>query len=160
MANLVVGGKGTAKRDALLANDARVLGDESLSSRALTRRAQLKFDSGDFGAAAQDLGNALEAAIEAYSAEQGIERRALSPDQIVTRLMAVLANEGARIVEEAVAESDAAVDVVQMHGYGFPRWRGGPMQHANETGWEETARIMQEVAAESPNSWTLAGKVT
>jgi 3-hydroxyacyl-CoA dehydrogenase len=73
--------------------------------------------------------------------------------------MAVLANEGARIVEEGVAESDAAVDVVQMHGYGFPRWRGGPMHYANEMGWEDTAQIMQKVAAESPNSWILSKRL-
>jgi len=101
----------------------------------------------------------VESLIEGYASENGIARRALTNDEISARVMAVLANEGARIVEEGIAESDAAVDVVQMHGYGFPRWRGGPMQYANETGWEDTARIMQEVAAESPNSWTLAERL-
>ena len=80
-------------------------------------------------------------------------------EEISARVMAVLANEGSRIVEERIAESDTAVDVVQMHGYGFPRWRGGPMHYATETGWENTARIMQEVAAESPSSWMLAERL-
>ncbi|WP_068110838.1 FAD-dependent oxidoreductase [Tropicimonas marinistellae] len=102
---------------------------------------------------------AIEALIEAYSAEVGITRRRFTADEISSRLTAVLANEGARIVEEGIAESDAAVDVVKLHGYGFPRWRGGPMHHANEMGWDETARVMREVAAESPGSWTLAERL-
>lgn len=101
----------------------------------------------------------VETLIESYSAEQSISRRSFSNSEVSARLMAVLANEGARIVEEGVAESDAAVDVVQMHGYGFPRWRGGPMHYANEMGWEDTAQIMQKVAAESPNSWILSKRL-
>jgi 3-hydroxyacyl-CoA dehydrogenase len=103
----------------------------------------------------------VEALIEAYSAQQGLTRRSFTKEEISARLLAVLANEGARIVEEGIAEDDAAVDMVQVHGYGFPRWRGGPMQHAAETGWEETAAVMQRVAGESPGSWVvgpLAGR--
>lgn len=97
----------------------------------------------------------VEALIEAFSAEQGITRRSFTEEDISARLLAVLANEGARIVEEGIAEGDAAVDMVQVHGYGFPRWRGGPMHYAAEMGWAETAAIMQQVAAESPGSWNL-----
>lgn len=102
---------------------------------------------------------AIEAMIEAYSAEQGITRRSFTAEDIQARLLAVLANEGARIVEEGIAESDSAVDVVKLNGYGFPRWRGGPMQHAGETGWEKTARTMRKVAEESPNSWVLSDRL-
>jgi 3-hydroxyacyl-CoA dehydrogenase len=70
--------------------------------------------------------------------------------------MAVLANEGARIVEDGIAENDAAVDMVQIHGYGFPRWRGGPMQWAREMGDARIGEILRQVAAESPGSWTIA----
>ena len=101
----------------------------------------------------------VEALIEAYSEERGIERRSFTAAEISDRLLAVLANEGARIVEEGIAERDADVDMVQIHGYGFPRWRGGPMQYATEMGWEETARHMQTVAAESPGSWTLSDRI-
>ena len=74
-------------------------------------------------------------------------------------LLAVLVNEGARIVEDGIAESDAAVDVVKVHGYGFPRWRGGPMHHADAAGWPRIARTMHRVAGESPGSWVLAGRL-
>jgi len=72
--------------------------------------------------------------IEEYSAAQGIARRDFSQEQIQTQLLAVLANEGARIVEEGIAENDAAVDMVKLHGYGFPRWRGGPIFAAATAG--------------------------
>ncbi|MFV2054142.1 3-hydroxyacyl-CoA dehydrogenase NAD-binding domain-containing protein [Aliiroseovarius sp. YM-037] len=101
----------------------------------------------------------VEALIEAYSEKRGIERRSFTAAEISDRLLAVLANEGARIVEEGIAERDSDVDMVQIHGYGFPRWRGGPMQYAAEIGWDETALHMQTVAAESPGSWTLADRI-
>ncbi|PIE11321.1 MAG: enoyl-CoA hydratase [Rhodobacterales bacterium] len=97
--------------------------------------------------------------IEAYSAEQGITRRDFSDAEIADRLMAVLANEGARIVEEGIAEDDAAVDMVKIHGYGFPRWRGGPMHLAAQTGWDKVAATMGTIAQDSPGSWVLADRL-
>ena len=98
----------------------------------------------------------VEAMITDWAAEQGIARRTFSPEEIQARLMAVLANEGALIIEEGIAEGPEAVDVVQMAGYGFPRWRGGPMHHAGEIGWQATAEAMGRVAAQSPGAWRIA----
>ncbi len=98
----------------------------------------------------------VEALIEEYSTRRAIERREFSADDIRARLLAVLANEGARIVEEGIAAGFDEVDMVQIHGYGFPRWRGGPMHHAQALGWEEISRTMRQVADESPGSWPLA----
>ncbi|SEO05126.1 3-hydroxyacyl-CoA dehydrogenase [Salinihabitans flavidus] len=98
----------------------------------------------------------VEALIESCSAEQGITRRTFTDDEITGRLLAVLANEGARIVEEGIAERAADVDMVQIHGYGFPRWRGGPMHYAKEIGWDVSRKVMNLVAEESPGSWILA----
>lgn len=102
----------------------------------------------------------VEKLIQDYSAERGLPRRNYAPEEIQSRLLAVYANEGARIVEEGIAEDDAAVDMVKLYGYGFPRWRGGPMFHAAETGWPSVAREMQTVAEESPGSWVLARRLT
>ena len=101
----------------------------------------------------------VEGLIERFSQAHGITRRSFSDQDIADRLMAVLANEGARIVEEGIAENAEAVDIVKILGYGFPRWRGGPMQYANEIGWNKTAEIMKKISDESPNSWGLATKV-
>ncbi len=102
----------------------------------------------------------VEQLITDYSAARGIARRDYSEDEIRDRLMAVYANEGARIVEEGIAEDDAAVDMVKQYGYGFPRWRGGPMHYAGQNGWATVARTMQMVAEESPESWILAKRLT
>lgn len=98
----------------------------------------------------------VEALIVDYSADRGITRRTFTEQEIRDRLLAVYANEGARIVEEGIAEDFAAVDMVKLHGYGFPRWRGGPMHYAAQVGWAGMARVMAEVAGESPGSWVIA----
>ncbi|WP_209507549.1 MULTISPECIES: FAD-dependent oxidoreductase [unclassified Ruegeria] len=99
----------------------------------------------------------VEALIEFYSAEQGITRRAYAQDEIVSRILAVLANEGALIIQQGIAESAEAVDMVQIHGYGFPRWRGGPMNYCKEIGTSTSQAMMEAVAKESPGSWHVAG---
>ena len=101
----------------------------------------------------------VEALIEEYSRKKGISRRNYSEQEIAGRLLAVLANEGARIVEEGIAERNADVDIVKIHGYGFPRWRGGPMQYATEIGWEKTKEFMQLVEMENPSSWTISSNL-
>ena len=98
----------------------------------------------------------VEALIEDYSRDQGIARRVFEDDEITARLLSVMANEGLRILAEGIAERPGDIDVVEVHGYGFPRWRGGPMHHAAETGWQQTGEIMRRVADESPGSWALA----
>ena len=98
----------------------------------------------------------VDAMIETFSANAGITRKSFSDQEIVDRLMAVLANEGALIVAEGIAETTEAVDMVKIHGYGYPRWRGGPMQYAREIGWDASQATMQRAAEESPDSWQIA----
>ena len=98
----------------------------------------------------------VEALIEGYAAEAGIVRRAFTPGEISDRLIAVLVNEGARIVEDGIAAGFDDIDMVQIHGYAFPRWRGGPMHHAAATGRETVADTMRTVAGESPGAWTIS----
>ena len=98
----------------------------------------------------------VEQMIADYSAKQGINRQNFTEIEISSRLLAVLANEGAQIVEDGIAEGFSEIDMVQIHGYGFPRWRGGPMHYASEIGWQTTSETMTTVAGESPNSWRLA----
>ncbi|WP_166417670.1 FAD-dependent oxidoreductase [Cochlodiniinecator piscidefendens] len=101
----------------------------------------------------------VESLILEHSKSEGISRREYTPAQITKRILAVMANEGARIVDEGIAEAESHIDMVQIHGYGFPRWRGGPMHYASEIGWTETHRNMEKVARESPGSWSLAKRL-
>jgi 3-hydroxyacyl-CoA dehydrogenase len=48
--------------------------------------------------------------------------------------MCALVNEGARVLEDRIARSPGDIDVIFANGFGFPRWRGGPMFHADTLG--------------------------
>lgn len=103
---------------------------------------------------------AVTTLIEDYSQQQDICRRHFSAEDIQTLLLAAMANEGARIVEEGIAQSDAAVDLVKVHGYGFPRWRGGPMQAAAALGDPAIQEALAALEESSPNSWRRARRFT
>ena len=76
----------------------------------------------------------IESLIATVSAELGVERRPIADEDILRRLLCAMVNEGARILEEGVAQRAGDIDVVYVHGYGFPAYRGGPMQWAQEVG--------------------------
>jgi 3-hydroxyacyl-CoA dehydrogenase len=66
---------------------------------------------------------------------RGTDKRiALSPEEIVTRIIDPMINEGACLLEEGIAERAGDIDVIWVYGYGFPAYRGGPMFHADLTG--------------------------
>jgi 3-hydroxyacyl-CoA dehydrogenase len=76
----------------------------------------------------------VEALLQDVSAQWGVERRDVTDEEITQRLSLALVNEGARILEEGIAVRASDIDVVYLNGYGFPRWRGGPMFHADRMG--------------------------
>lgn len=57
----------------------------------------------------------------------GYQQQTISAEVIIQRCMQALANEGSQILEEGIAECESDIDVVFVNGYGFPRYRGGPM---------------------------------
>jgi len=68
------------------------------------------------------------------AARGGASPLRIGSEAIAARLMAALANEGARLIEEGIARCPADVDLVAVHGLGIARWRGGPMQFADQRG--------------------------
>jgi 3-hydroxyacyl-CoA dehydrogenase len=56
-----------------------------------------------------------------------VGKRAMTSAEIADRLIGIMAVEGQAILDESIAASASDIDLVQVHGYGFPRWRGGPM---------------------------------
>jgi 3-hydroxyacyl-CoA dehydrogenase len=97
------------------------------------------------------------AALELFAAEAarlGIERRQISEQEIVQRCVTALINEGARVLEEGVALNASDVDVVYTAGYGFPRYRGGPMFYADTVGLPGLIKTMEEYARTlDPQYW-------
>ena len=76
----------------------------------------------------------VEQLIVAASKRLGIARRPIDKKEIVERLIFPMINEGARILEEGIALRSGDIDVIWVYGYGFPRWRGGPMFYADTVG--------------------------
>jgi 3-hydroxyacyl-CoA dehydrogenase len=76
----------------------------------------------------------VETLIVETSAKLGLERRTLDAKEIVERLLFPMINEGARILEEGIAQRPGDIDVIWVYGYGFPNWRGGPMHYADTLG--------------------------
>ena len=79
-----------------------------------------------------------------HRAEMGITPRRIGDDEIVHRLVWSLVNEGARIVEEGIALRASDIDMVYLTGYGFPLWRGGPMNYADTVGLWNVVQAMKK----------------
>ncbi|MCQ8850151.1 3-hydroxyacyl-CoA dehydrogenase NAD-binding domain-containing protein [Alteromonas stellipolaris] len=65
------------------------------------------------------------------------QRDDISDEEILVRCLYTLINEGACILEEGIAAKSSDIDVIYVYGYGFPVYRGGPMQYADEVGLGE-----------------------
>jgi 3-hydroxyacyl-CoA dehydrogenase len=86
----------------------------------------------------------VEAVILQSAKDQGIARRPIDDDEILARCLYAAINEGARILEEGIAQRASDIDVMWLYGFGFPRWRGGPMYYADTVG---LAKVYERVAA-------------
>jgi 3-hydroxyacyl-CoA dehydrogenase len=88
----------------------------------------------------------VEGIIADYREEMGLKPRAIPDAEIVERCMFALANEGARILEEGIAQRASDIDLVYLTGYGFPRSRGGPMFYADTVGLANVVKRMGDFA--------------
>jgi 3-hydroxyacyl-CoA dehydrogenase len=98
----------------------------------------------------------IEALIVRASAEKGITRRNISDEEILERCMYQLINEGAMIVEEGIALRASDVDIVYAYGYGFPRYRGGPMFYADTVGVDKVYAAVEKYHAIHGDLWKPA----
>ncbi|RBW50798.1 3-hydroxyacyl-CoA dehydrogenase [Phaeobacter gallaeciensis] len=94
--------------------------------------------------------------IEADRAAQGLTPRDFSDDEIVRRYMAAMVNEAAKVVGEGIARRPLDVDVTLLYGYGFPRYRGGPLKWADMVGLPGLLSDMQDWAKEDGYFWQPA----
>jgi 3-hydroxyacyl-CoA dehydrogenase len=89
---------------------------------------------------------AVEEMIVSASREMGVTRRKVPGEEIVERCILALVNEGAKILEEGIAQRASDIDVVYLTGYGFPPYRGGPMHYADSLGLYNVVRAMRRLA--------------
>ena len=93
------------------------------------------------------------AIIDAERQRAGITPRRFSSDEILRRYLAAMVNEGANVVRERIALRPLDVDVTFLYGYGFPRFRGGPMKYADTLGLDRVLADIREFAQEDPLFW-------
>ncbi|MFZ1180042.1 MAG: 3-hydroxyacyl-CoA dehydrogenase family protein, partial [Herbaspirillum sp.] len=93
------------------------------------------------------------AIIDTERARAGIMPRSFTDDEIIQRYMAAMINEGANVVHQRIALRPLDVDVCFLYGYGFPRYRGGPMQYADMTGLPQVLADIRAFAREDALFW-------
>lgn len=86
------------------------------------------------------------AMIEEHRKSLGITPRKISDEEIVQRLVYALVNEAAHILEEGIATKASDIDMVYLMGYGFPIYRGGPMNYADQVGLFNVVQSMNKFA--------------
>lgn len=76
----------------------------------------------------------VERLIAEFAEKAGYEQRAIDDQEIRERLLYPMVNEGAKILDEGIAQRASDIDVVWVYGYGWPTYRGGPMFWADQIG--------------------------
>ena len=89
-------------------------------------------------------------------AAKGIVPREIDETEIIDRYMAAMVNEAARVVGEGIAQRPLDVDVTLLNGYGFPRWRGGPMHYADTVGLGKILADIERFGLEDDFQWQPA----
>jgi 3-hydroxyacyl-CoA dehydrogenase len=90
------------------------------------------------------------------SRERGITRQPVADNEILSRIMVALANEGANVLDEHIAIRPGDIDVIYAYGFGYPRHRGGPMAYADSLGLAHVLAKVNEYRARLGDHWQPA----
>jgi 3-hydroxyacyl-CoA dehydrogenase len=93
---------------------------------------------------------------EEEAARRGIRRRPVPDEEIIARITTALANEGARVLDEHFATRAGDIDIIYVYGFGFPRYRGGPMFYAETVGLATVLSRVKEYRARFGDYWEPA----
>ncbi len=97
----------------------------------------------------------VEVIISQERAKAGVVAREFSDSDIVDRYMLAMVSEAAQVLWEGVALRPADIDAVHLFGYGFPRYRGGPMHYADTIGALELVKRIERCAIEDGFFWRV-----
>lgn len=93
----------------------------------------------------------VEEIIAEFAANAGYEQRQVEDREILERLLFPMINEGAKILEEGIAQRASDIDIVWLNGYGWPAWTGGPMFWADLQGLDTIAGGLERYAGSMPD---------
>ena len=103
---------------------------------------------------AEPYGPAMEI-IASERQKAGITPKTFSDEEIVDRYMTAMIAEAARVVEDGIALRPVDVDAVFLFGYGFPRFRGGPLHYADTLGAKEVVARIERYAEDDDYYWQV-----
>jgi 3-hydroxyacyl-CoA dehydrogenase len=98
----------------------------------------------------------IEQLAQEEASKRGIVRRPIADDEIIARITTALANEGAAVLEDGFATRAGDIDIVYVYGFGFPRYRGGPMFYADTVGLPTVLARVKEYRARFGDYWEAA----
>ncbi len=98
----------------------------------------------------------VESLVVEYARKSGKPQRVIGDQEILERCLFSSVNEGARILDEGVAQRASDIDVVWVNGYGWPRHRGGPMYWAETLGWGLVLQRIEHYAHALGPEWEPA----
>ena len=94
----------------------------------------------------------VEQVIGDFIAKSGKQQRQVSDQEILERLLYPMVNEGAKILDEKMAQRASDIDIVWLNGYGWPTYTGGPMFWADTVGLEKVASALEGYGLEVASS--------
>ena len=97
--------------------------------------------------------------IEQEARRHGISRRDFADCDVMDTLLLAQINEAANILEEGIAANSGDIDLVMVHGYGFPRFRGGLLFHADQMGVCEIYKRLRALETVDPVFWKIAPRI-
>ncbi|POA20649.1 3-hydroxyacyl-CoA dehydrogenase [Pseudomonas sp. FW300-N1A1] len=98
----------------------------------------------------------VDALVQRVSEELGYQRREIGAEEILERCLLALVNEGAKILQEGIADCAHDIDRVYLNGYGFPADKGGPMAWADQQGLANIHSRLLRLEAEQGALWKPA----
>lgn len=98
----------------------------------------------------------VDALVLQVSEGLGFQRREIGPEEILERSLLALVNEGAKILQEGIAESAHDIDLVYLNGYGFPADKGGPMAWADQQGLADIHQRLLALETRQGDQWKPA----
>jgi 3-hydroxyacyl-CoA dehydrogenase len=98
----------------------------------------------------------VQGIIEQFRAKEGVTAREITEQEIVERTLYTMVNEGAKILEEGMAQRASDIDVVWVYGYGWPVYRGGPMHWADSEGLAKIVEGLKRQQARMGSDFSLS----
>ena len=95
----------------------------------------------------------IDMMFEKVAKEKGIPRRNIDDNEILHRLSWALLNTGCMILQEGYALRASDIDVTYAYGYGYPHWRGGPMQYGQDYGLKKVLEEIEGFRKINPDMW-------